>query len=117
MSEQATELRGIIDVHAHLSAAEFDGDLDAVVARAQAAGLAAVLAVGTGPDDADRVLEIASSYDIVFPCLGLHPCEVTPERTDRIMQLLEQHADAIVGVGECGLDYMCGCGRACATPA
>ena len=43
-----------VDSHAHIDGAEFDADRDEVVARARAAGVVAILNVGTGdPHGAD----------------------------------------------------------------
>lgn len=107
MAAEESGFPGIVDVHAHLAAPEFEDDLGEVLDSAAGADLAAIVAVSTTPEDAPRVLSIAKEHSMVFPCIGLHPCDVTAERIDGILALLDRHADTIVGVGECGLDYMC----------
>ncbi|MBV8036334.1 TatD family hydrolase [Roseateles sp.] len=98
-----------IDTHCHLDAAEFDGDRDAVVARARAAGVAQIVipAVAAGNFDAVRLLAI--QHDFTY-ALGIHPLCVMRASTgdlDQLAQALEMHrADPrLVAVGEIGLDY------------
>ena len=94
-----------IDVHTHLNMLEITPDeaLDA----AAAAGVGAVITIGTCPEDFPRVLDLAGRY---FPrvggALGVHPHEAelfTPE----VEAFLRAHATRpeIVAIGEIGLDY------------
>jgi TatD DNase family protein len=94
----------VIDTHAHLDA--LGDEPDAVVARAQAAGVATILSVGTSVAGCRATLALAERFDGVFAILGLHPHEagsVADGEVDEVRTLLE-HPKA-VAVGETGLDY------------
>jgi TatD DNase family protein len=67
----------MIDCHCHLTAEEFNDDLDEVVDRAKKAGVEAVIVVGEFIDDQQKVLNICEKYpNFCFPALGLHPVQV-----------------------------------------
>jgi Tat protein secretion system quality control protein TatD with DNase activity len=65
-----------IDSHAHLEMKEFDADRDAVVGRAAAAGLSAIITVGTTIPDCEKVAALARRYPQVYAAVGIHPHEV-----------------------------------------
>lgn len=98
-----------IDTHCHLDASEFAGDLDAVRARAGAAGVAHCVlpAVAVGNFDSVRMLahRFGDSY-----ALGIHPL-CTPQAGDEDLVLLDRALAArrddprLVAVGEIGLDF------------
>jgi TatD DNase family protein len=94
----------VIDTHAHLDA--LDGDAADALARARAAGVRRVIAVGTNLESCRATLGLADADDGVFAVLGLHPHEaaaVGPEALAALEELLA-HPKA-VAVGETGLDY------------
>ena len=97
-----------VDSHAHLDDAEFDADRDAVIARARAAGLRYLLAVGggTGPDKLGASLTIAEPHDGVYATVGIHPHEAQHFRETHLaeMRALARHPK-VVAIGEIGLDY------------
>ncbi|HBT77725.1 MAG TPA: hypothetical protein DEB39_12560 [Planctomycetaceae bacterium] len=64
---------GITDFHNHLQNHLFSDDLDAVLERAQHAGVTRFVCNGTSPDDWQDVLKIAETHSCVYPCIGLHP--------------------------------------------
>ena len=93
----------MIDTHAHLDAYE---DAAGVVERARRAGVARIVAVGSGIDSCRRTLELCEREEGVFAALGLHPHqagEVGTAELDELRRLLE-HPRA-VAVGETGLDH------------
>jgi TatD DNase family protein len=94
----------VIDTHAHLDA--LDGDASEALARARRAGVAQVIAVGSGVDSCRAVLAIAEREDGVYAALGLHPHqagEVGDQELAELEQLLA--APKVVAVGEAGLDH------------
>jgi len=98
----------LVDSHAHLDDPDFDADRAAVMARALAAGLGYVLAVGggTGPDNLDAPVALAESQAWIYATLGVHPHDAkhfTEHHAQRIGELA-QHP-RVVGIGEIGLDY------------
>jgi TatD DNase family protein len=98
---------GLIDSHAHLADAAFDGDREEVVRRARETGLAAVVAIGESPAAAARARALAAAYPrFIYHTAGVHPHDAA--RFDPVRDLGaigEELAAGAVAVGECGLDY------------
>jgi TatD DNase family protein len=96
----------LIDSHCHLDFPDFADDLDAVVARARAAGVERMITIGTQVQKAARVKEIAERYDDVFFTIGAHPHEAASEAAADFdaMRKFALHPKC-VGIGEAGLDY------------
>lgn len=96
----------LIDSHAHLEMPEFDHDRDEVVRRAKAAGVEAIVTVGTNLRDCRKALTIAARYDAVYAALGVHPHDVKAidEKTyDALRKLVGR--PKVVAYGEIGLDF------------
>jgi TatD DNase family protein len=92
----------VIDTHAHLDAC--DEAPAALVARAREAGVARIIAVGSGIASCRATLDFAAAEEGVFAVLGIHPHQAADgEPLDELERLLA--ADRAVGVGETGLDY------------
>ncbi len=94
----------LTDTHAHLCDPAFDADLGAVLDRAQAAGVAAVIAVGENAADARRNLELAEDPR-VKPAAGLFPTVLDRDEAAAVEELLRAERDRFVAVGEVGLDF------------
>jgi TatD DNase family protein len=96
----------LVDSHCHLDFPEFEAELDAIVARAQAAGVGAMLTISTHLSRFERVLAIAERFDSVYCTVGVHPHEAASEGTMTV-EALTRLADhpKVVGFGETGLDY------------
>ncbi|HEY3070161.1 MAG TPA: TatD family hydrolase [Gaiellaceae bacterium] len=94
----------MIDTHAHLDA--LDGEATDVLARARAAGVERVIAVGSGLDSCREALAIAEREAGVFAALGLHPHQAGEVGSDDVAELEELLAHPrAVAVGEAGLDH------------
>jgi TatD DNase family protein len=96
----------LVDSHCHL---DYDGlreDLDAVLERAEAVGIGAMLTISTRLSKFAGVLAIAEKYDNIFCSVGVHPHEAEKEADVTTAQLLDlaQHPKCIA-IGETGLDY------------
>lgn len=97
----------LTDTHAHLDFPEFEGQLDAVIARARQAGVHRIITVGIDRESCRRSLAIAEKYDNVYAVVGLHPCNVLDEGAmDFLNELpaLAKHPK-VVAIGETGMDY------------
>jgi TatD DNase family protein len=99
---------GLADTHCHLTDRAFADDIDAVVARARAAGVGHMVAVGGGgPIEAsEAAAELAGRYAFVRATAGIHPHDAAAYDDAveaRIRALLD--GDRVVAVGETGLDY------------
>ncbi len=97
----------LTDTHAHLDFPEFDGQLDAVIARARDAGVHRIITVGIDRESCRRSLAIAEKYDNVFAVVGLHPCNVLDEGAMDFLEELPALArhPKVVAIGETGMDY------------
>jgi TatD DNase family protein len=94
----------VIDTHAHLDALE--GGAESALARARAAGVRRVIAVGSGLDSCREILTIAAREEDVFAALGLHPHDAGRVGDDDLAALWDLLRDEwAVAVGETGLDY------------
>jgi TatD DNase family protein len=98
----------LIDSHAHIDFPEFEKDRGAMLARARAAGVTTLLAIGTGPgpEKLDAALPYAEANEWIYTTVGIHPHEareVTPTHLDTLARLA-QHPK-VIAWGEIGLDY------------
>jgi TatD DNase family protein len=98
----------LIDSHAHIDFPQFDEDREEMLARAQAAGITTLLAIGTGPgpEKLDAALPYAEQHDWIYTSVGVHPHEakeVTQEHLDRLAALAKY--PKVIAWGEIGLDY------------
>lgn len=93
------------DIHAHVWDAAFNDDRNAVLARMQERGVAAIM-VGTDFKSSQDCAMMASFVDEgIFACIGVHPIDMRNERfLDFIFADLTK-AKRVVAIGECGLDY------------
>jgi len=92
----------VTDSHAHLDACV---EPDAVVERANGAGVGRIVTIGTGVDSCRRALAIAERHDGVAAALGIDPHRADTDEASRVGELrpLLAHPRA-VAVGETGLD-------------
>jgi TatD DNase family protein len=98
----------LLDSHCHLDDSKFDADRDEVMARARAAGVVAMLAVGTGggPPDLEAGLRVAERYPFVYASVGVHPHDASKASEETFGRLRELAAGKkVAAVGEIGLDY------------
>ncbi|MCG8358688.1 MAG: TatD family hydrolase [Kiloniellales bacterium] len=96
----------LVDSHCHLDYLARDGDIEPVVERARAAGLAGMLTISTTLSGFPEVLAIAERHDDVWCSVGVHPHEAAEEgqeKPDRLVGLAKH--GKVVGIGETGLDY------------
>ena len=108
----------LVDVHAHLHHAAFSGDVEAAIARARTAGLAAIVENGLDPRSNRQVLALADRHELIRPALGIYPLNAAasllqhwdathrPEPFDVAEELrfIEANAGRLLAIGECGLD-------------
>jgi TatD DNase family protein len=99
-----------VDSHAHIDGPEYDADRDEVVARARAAGVVAILNVGTGDPHSgalERAVEVAEHYEGVYAAAGVHPhdARLFGERAAERLQQIMRSSALVLAWGEIGLDY------------
>lgn len=94
----------MIDIHAHMCWKSYEKDLDQVIAKCKKE-IAGVVASSARYDEGLKVLSLAEKHpNFIFPSIGFHPVEGGND-PERIMELIKENKDRIVGVGEVGLDY------------
>ena len=96
----------LIDSHCHLDFPDYDGQVDAVMARARAAGVGVCISIGTELKRFAGVRAVAEKFPDVWCSVGVHPHEAEKELlTDPAPLLAETHHPKVVAIGETGLDY------------
>lgn len=95
----------MFDTHAHLDTEEFDADREAVIERAQAAGVEAILCPGIHAESSSAVVRLAEAHAALFAAVGIQPnyCSQAAEGDwDRVVALASH--PRVVAIGETGLD-------------
>lgn len=95
-----------IDSHCHLNYPGLVEDGDAVIARARAAGVTAMISISTREREWDDVVSGAVRHPDVFASVGIHPHEADHHAEIDTARLVVAAAHPkVVGIGETGLDY------------
>ncbi len=102
-------MSGWTDAHCHLQDTFLDegaDGLDAVIARAVAAGVDRVVVIGTDAATSAAALEVAARVTALeaYATVGLHPHQATEDLAP-VAELARSGPSRLVGIGECGLDY------------
>lgn len=93
------------DTHAHLDQDEFDADRTEVLARAQAAGVETIVAVGVTAASSRACVELAAQHSGVRAAVGIQPNYTTQAAADDWAAIVELAArPGVVALGETGLD-------------
>lgn len=96
-----------VDSHCHLDmiARDTGNDVDAIVIRAQDAGVKHMLCVAVTLDAFPEILAIAHRHYHVYASVGVHPNE-QPAKAIPVDDLMRLAADPkVIAIGETGLDY------------
>ena len=98
-----------IDSHAHIDGPEFDADREAVIKRAQAAGVSTILNVGTGDPHSgafERAVELGRQHASIYTAIGTHPhdARLYDAAAEKKIKLLIS-SDHVIAWGEIGLDF------------
>jgi TatD DNase family protein len=96
----------LVDSHCHLDFPDFADDLDAIVARADAAGIKRIVTISTRVRRLDALLAITARFPDVYCSVGTHPHNADEEDGIPSGELIEltKHP-RVVALGEAGLDY------------
>ena len=95
----------IIDTHTHLCDPVFNGDREAVLERARAVGVTAVVTVSENLKDGQRNLELASRFPALHPAAGLYPSCLDMAEAEEMAALIRRERGRFVAIGEVGLDF------------
>ncbi|MGH6784354.1 MAG: TatD family hydrolase, partial [Sphingomicrobium sp.] len=96
----------LVDSHCHLDFPDFAGELDAIVARAEAQRIHRIVTISTRVRRHDAVLAIADRFPSVFCSVGTHPhnAHEEPEISAEDLVARSSHPK-VVAIGEAGLDH------------
>jgi TatD DNase family protein len=95
----------LVDSHCHLDFPDFKDDLDAIVARAEAAGVGRIVTISTRVRRIDGLLAITARFPNVYCSVGTHPHNADEEdgiTSDELIALTKH--PKVVALGEAGLD-------------
>lgn len=100
---------GWVDTHCHLDDPAYDDDRDAVVLRAERAGVRRVVVPGVDPASWDRARRCRDrAPNLLRLAFGLHPWALrgldAAARSQALDALPRALEDGAIAVGECGLD-------------
>lgn len=110
----------LFDVHAHLTHPKLRDDTPAILERARAAGVAAIISNGLNLRDNLAVRELASQHRQVLPAFGFYPVDAVlgemraagveypgsrnAEDPEETIAWVAEHAQEAIAIGEIGLD-------------
>jgi TatD DNase family protein len=97
----------LIDIGANLAHDSFDADREAVMDRARAAGVAAMIVTGSTLDDTEKAIALCRRFpDLLRATAGVHPHHAAGFQSSDRGRLADLLSDPmVVAAGECGLDY------------
>ena len=98
----------LVDSHCHLDDEKFAADREAVIERAQSAGVTHMMAIGTGngPPDLEVAIRLADAHPCLYATIGVHPhdaAKATPASFEHLHALADH--PKVLAIGEIGLDY------------
>jgi TatD DNase family protein len=95
-----------IDSHCHLNYKGLIEEQDAVIARARAAGVSAMLNISTRESEWDAIIATAGKGADIWASIGIHPHEADAHPDVDTAKLVAKAAHPkVVAIGETGLDY------------
>jgi Tat protein secretion system quality control protein TatD with DNase activity len=98
----------MFDCHAHLTAADLQLDLHALLLEAQSTGVQGVIAVSEGAHDAEAVIALCAAHSTkaeftslkLHPAIGMHPEHANLESLQTVLELIRKHQHELVCIGE-----------------
>lgn len=97
----------LIDIGANLTHHNFDDDRDEVIQRASDAGVKRMILTGSSEQGSRDALSLAQDWPgRMYATAGVHPHHAS-DYSDTVHRTLSEltENEAVVAVGECGLDY------------
>lgn len=101
----ADALPALVDTHTHLNHPRLQRRLSEVLARARAAGVAAMLVVGYDLHSSELAVSLAQEHEDLWAAVGIHPHDASAADAPALACLRElARRPRVVAVGETGLD-------------
>jgi TatD DNase family protein len=103
----ATQPAALIDIGINLTHDSFAADREAVIERAERAGVAQMIVTGASLAGSTQASLLSRAHpERLFATAGVHPHHATELDLPRVAELEElARRPEVVAVGECGLDY------------
>lgn len=106
----------LVDTHAHLYWESFKEDFDEMIQRSLITGISAIINVGVDVEKSQEALDQIKNTNwpkglSVYSTIGIHPHEAAkfiPEDIAKLEEIYNSNPQKVVGVGECGLDFLSG---------
>ena len=97
----------LIDTHAHIYGKEYLADFDAMLRRAEAAGVGHIVVVGADIESSIAARELANRHETMSCAVGVHPHEASrvTERCYDLIRDLATENSKVRAIGEIGLDF------------
>ncbi len=96
----------MFDIGVNLTSSRFDNDRDAVVRRADEAGVRGMLLTGTSVDESEAAWQLTQKHHRCWSTAGVHPHDASSWNEESATRLRALAArDEVVAIGECGLDF------------
>ena len=109
----------MIDTHCHLNIMATKkpeellttvhlNEIAQIILRVHAADVKKMICVGTSIPESRNCIAIARQNNSVYATVGIHPCDITDSvevLINQLEQLIIEHREYIVAIGEIGLDY------------
>ena len=99
-------MRGLVDTHCHLDAAEFDSDRTEVAQAARLAGVSAIVVPAVAESNFAAVEALCRNTPGCVPAYGIHPLYTANVQESALTELETRlEKGTCVAVGEIGLDF------------
>lgn len=96
----------LIDSHCHLDYPDFKDDFDAVIARAEAAGVGIMQTICTRMAEFENIYAIADKFPNIYCSVGVHPHHAGEGKMVEVDEIIAAaNKSKTIGIGETGLDY------------
>ena len=97
----------LTDSHAHIYGNEFKADFDDMLARAAAAGVRTIVAVGADLESSRMAAQLAADHEHIYAAVGIHPHDArgVSETDYAAIEELATGNGKVVAIGEIGLDF------------
>lgn len=97
----------LIDIGANLAHDSFDDDRNEILQRAHDVGVTKIIVTGSSDESNIKAADLAAAHPgVLYSTAGVHPHHASDynDQSDELIRKLIAK-DAVVAVGECGLDY------------
>lgn len=93
------------DTHVHLNSEQYE-NIEEIIQNALNNNVNKMVVVGYDLESSLKAVEIASLYDFIYACVGIHPSEIKKMKENDLIEIEKLlNNPKVVAIGEIGLDY------------